>query len=463
VLTINKNRNTSLKICVYLFCILGLLFSSPKNTTSYAATRNDLGFPFPDCQNWYVFQGYNSLHQGQFLYAFDLVKDNRWDALDTTGGASIVAAATGRVYGSPYQINGPNGINWGKGFKMILDDGMILEYDHLMNLPSYLVNNTVITKGTEVGKVFNGKPGGVNHLHFQTVPTEALNFGLWHYPSTGPSDGNGTWSGTKIVAPCVSVHQNDYNGDGKPDLYAIAKTGGGAGKTDLYILNGADNYQSYLLMTATVLGYTDDPAWTFSIGDYNGDGKPDLYAIAKTGGGAGKTDLYVLNGADNYQSYLLMTATVLGYTDGPTWAFSVGDYNGDGKPDLYAIAKTGGGAGKTDLYVLNGADNYQSYLLMTATVLGYSNPICNWDFATGEAACVVASLTPSPTSMTPSPTPSTTVTPSPTSMTPSPTPSTTVTSSPTSSATVTPSPTSVTPSPTPVTSHYSVYLPMIQR
>ena len=61
--------------------------------------------------------------------------------------------------------------------------------------------------------------------------------------------------------------------------------------------------------------------------------------------------------------------------------------------------------------------------------------------------------TSSPTPVTPSPTPSTTVTPSPTSMTPSPTPSTTVT----------PSPTSVTPSSTPVTSHYSVYLPMIQR
>ena len=289
---------------------------------------------------------------------------------------------------------------------------------------------------------------------------------------------------------------NDYNGDGKPDLYAIAKTGGGSGKTDLYVLNGADNYQSYLLATATLLGYTDGPAWVFNIGDYNGDGKPDLYAIAKTGGGSGKTDLYVLNGADNYQSYLLATATLLGYTDGPTWAFSIGDYNGDGKPDLYAIAKTGGGSGKTDVYILNGADNYQSYLLATATVLGYS-PVCDWDFATGEAACVVASVTPSPTlsttvtpsptSMTPSPTPSTTVTPSPTSMTPSPTPSTTVTPSPTSmtpsptpsttvtsspmsmtpsptpSTTVTPSPTSVTSSPTPITSHYSVYLPMIQR
>jgi len=200
--TTDKNQNNSLKLCVCLFCILGLLFSFPKCTTSYAATRNDLGFPFLDCQNWYVFQGYNSLHQGQFLYAFDLVKDNRWDALDTTGGASIVAAATGRVYGTPYQINGPNGINWGKGFKMILDDGMILEYDHLMNLPSYVTNNTVITKGTEVGKVFNGKPGGVNHLHFQTVPTEAFNFGLWHYPSSGPSDGNGTWSGTTISSTC---------------------------------------------------------------------------------------------------------------------------------------------------------------------------------------------------------------------------------------------------------------------
>ena len=237
---------------------------------------------------------------------------------------------------------------------------------------------------------------------------------------------------------------NDYNGDGKPDLYAIAKTGGGSGKTDLYVLNGADNYQSYLLATATLLGYTDGPAWAFSIGDYNGDGKPDLYAIAKTGGSSGKTDLYVLNGADNYQSYLLATATLLGYTDGPAWAFSIDDYNGDGKPDLYAIAKTGGSSGKTDLYVLNGADNYQSYLLATATLLGYSSPTCDWDFATGETACVVASVTPTPVTPTP-------VTPTPVTPTP-------VTPTPVTPTPVTPTP--VTPTPIP---NYSVWLPTVQH
>ena len=72
-------------------------------------------------------------------------------------------------------------------------------------------------------------------------------------------------------------------------------------------------------------------------------------------------------------------------------------------------------------------------------------------------------VTLSPTTMTPSPTPSTTVTPSPTSSTTVTPSSTSITPSPTSSTTVTPSPTSMTPSPTPITSHYSVYLPMIQR
>ena len=413
VLTTNKNRNTSLKLCVYLFCILGLLFSSPKNTTSYAATRNDLGFPFPDCQNWYVFQGYNSLHQGQFLYAFDLVKDNRWDALDITGGASIVAAATGRVYGTPYQINGPNGINWGKGFKMILDDGMILEYDHLMNLPSYLVNNTVITKGTEVGKVFNGKPGGVNHLHFQTFPTEALNFGLWHYPSTGPSDGNGTWSGTKIASPCVPAFNYEYVGQSYSDLTLRQPE------------------MLYFQLRNTGLN-----TWNRDV--------TQGCAIRLGTGEPGRTDGYR---GENHTSPFYQAGTY--------------GWESNGRVLMEEASVPPGGVAtfrfQANLPSVEGL--IQEY--WTPVVEGVGCAVPQWLSSIGIHVNITVSLsptpsttvTPSPTSMTPSPTPSTTVTPSPTSMTPSPTPSTTVT----------PSPTSITPSPTPVTSRYSVYLPMIQR
>jgi hypothetical protein len=124
------------------------------------------------------------------------------------------------------------------------------------------------------------------------------------------------------------VAVGDFNGDGKPDL-AIA---------NIHVPNG----------TVTVLlgdgrgGFTAAPGSPFpagswptsvAVGNFNGDGKPDL-AIA------------------NYDSN---TVTVLlgdgkgGFTEAPGSPFpagrnpesvAVGDFNGDGKPDL-AIANQG--------------------------------------------------------------------------------------------------------------------------
>ncbi|MBE7471357.1 MAG: M23 family metallopeptidase [Anaerolineales bacterium] len=64
------------------------------------------------------------------------------------------------------------------------------------------------------------------------------------------------------------------------------------------------------------------------------------------------------------------------------------DYNGDGKPDLYGINKIGTGAGhKTEVHIMNGANDYKSYLLNAETILGDTGTNCRWDFATGAAIC----------------------------------------------------------------------------
>ena len=46
-----------------------------------------------------------------------------------------------------------------------------------------------------------GKPGGVNHLHFQVDGSNGrsipLNFGVWKYPSPRPKGWNGEWSGER--------------------------------------------------------------------------------------------------------------------------------------------------------------------------------------------------------------------------------------------------------------------------
>ncbi len=175
----------------------------------------------------------------------------------------------------------------------------------------------------------------------------------------------------------------DYNKDGVQDLYVVKKQGG-SNTTEVHVLNGANGYQSFLVNTTTALHVTGtDTTWMFDLGDYNRDGTLDLYAINRVGA-SGKTEVHVLNGVGNFQTFLGHHASVLGQTgsDG-SWVFKVGDHNKDGYPDVYGIFRLGG-SGTTELHVLNGANGYQNFLLQTATALGQTGTNGAWRFALGD-------------------------------------------------------------------------------
>lgn len=165
----------------------------------------------------------------------------------------------------------------------------------------------------------------------------------------------------------------DYNHDGISDMYVI-KRNGSSNSTEVHVLNGADYFKSFLLHTSTILEPTDNLS-EFELGDYNHDGTLDLYYI-KRDGASNSTEVHVLNGADNFQSWLLHTATTVAPTDLNS-EFELGDYNSDGTLDLYMINKAGN-SNTTEIHVVNGADTFQSYLLQKATCLHPTDS--NWSF-----------------------------------------------------------------------------------
>ncbi len=171
-----------------------------------------------------------------------------------------------------------------------------------------------------------------------------------------------------------------YNGDGKPDLYVIAKANTGSGNTEVHVLSATSGYQTWLLHTAIPLPQTGSN-FEFRLGDYDGDGKSDLFVIIKSGTGSGDTEVHVLSGASNFQTWLLHTALPLGQT-GSNFDFEVGAYNGDGRPDLYVIITSGTGSGMTEVHVLSAANNYQTWLLHTATPLAPVGP--NFQFQVAD-------------------------------------------------------------------------------
>ena len=170
----------------------------------------------------------------------------------------------------------------------------------------------------------------------------------------------------------------DYNHDGCLDLYSINKNQTGSKSTEVHILSGKNNFQSFLLHTGTILHETDEN-WDFCLGDYNNDGSLDLYAIGKKNTGSRSTEVHILSGKNNFQSFLLNTGTILHESDG-NWAFGVSNYAGHGNKDLYCIAKNCTGSKSTEVHILNGSNNYQSWLLQTRTKL----------HETGETFCFFA-------------------------------------------------------------------------
>ena len=172
----------------------------------------------------------------------------------------------------------------------------------------------------------------------------------------------------------------DYNRDGKLDLYAIDRTGS-SGKTEVHVLNGATNFTTFLTHLATSLPASGtDYRWHFKLGDYNGDKVLDLYAINKNGA-SGKVEMQVLSGSANFRQTLFQKAIPLAASSGSTnnWEYELGDFNRDGTLDLYAIAKVGS-SGKTEVHVLSGVSDFQTFLTHLATALGSTGTDASWDF-----------------------------------------------------------------------------------
>lgn len=155
----------------------------------------------------------------------------------------------------------------------------------------------------------------------------------------------------------------DFNGDGYRDMIAVKKRETETGRTEVHVLNGESNFQSFLLQTGTALANSYD-VFDFALGDYNGDGTPDLYAIKTRSTDSKRTEVHILDGSSRFQRFSLHVAVPIAESHG-VFKFVLGDYNGDGAPDLYAVKLGGAGAKHAELHILDGSRNFQGFLLQT--------------------------------------------------------------------------------------------------
>ncbi|MCP3975414.1 MAG: hypothetical protein GY720_13100 [bacterium] len=120
----------------------------------------------------------------------------------------------------------------------------------------------------------------------------------------------------------------DYDGDSRPDLWAL-DTGGSRVRIEAF------TYRSgYRDKTAVTTGARPRSGATYMVGDYNRDGKADLYVVTP----GANTRVEVWSGSNSFGSRLVDGTASL---DSRSWQFSIGDDDVDGRDDVVAIDDTG--------------------------------------------------------------------------------------------------------------------------
>jgi YD repeat-containing protein len=140
-------------------------------------------------------------------------------------------------------------------------------------------------------------------------------------------NGDGTFT-TSVNSPAagaspISVVAGDFNQDGKLDL-AVTNSGGlGAGTVTILLGNGDGTFAQASGSPITV----GEMPVSIAVADFNGDGKPDLAVVNENGG---TVTILLGNGDGTFN-----TASRSPFAAGiDPFSIVVGDFNGDGKPDL---------------------------------------------------------------------------------------------------------------------------------
>ncbi|RXT36738.1 FG-GAP-like repeat-containing protein [Bradyrhizobium betae] len=178
-------------------------------------------------------------------------------------------------------------------------------------------------------------------------------------------DMNGTQvlDNTQVGTSSTGSHyaaKGDFNGDGKSDLLFLNDS---THELSAMLMNGSQSTAPAVIGTINAAG-----GWQFTdVGDFNGDGKTDLLFVNPTTNGIAE---WQLNGTQ------VVTSPQVGVAPSGFHFASTGDFNGDGKTDLLLINDA---THDVQMWQMNGTQ------VSSATTIGTINAAGGWHFAaTGD-------------------------------------------------------------------------------
>jgi hypothetical protein len=124
----------------------------------------------------------------------------------------------------------------------------------------------------------------------------------------------------------------DYDRDGAPDLYVIERLG----ETRVRVFSGASDFSEQIINADTRLGGTpDESRWHHALADVDVDGIPDVVVMRVDD----DVELKIMYGDDGYTGAI--DARTTGVQANENGLYSMGDWDGDGRPDVLSYRPNG--------------------------------------------------------------------------------------------------------------------------
>ncbi|HZU29428.1 MAG TPA: FG-GAP-like repeat-containing protein, partial [Bryobacteraceae bacterium] len=114
----------------------------------------------------------------------------------------------------------------------------------------------------------------------------------------------------------------DFNGDGKPDLAISLQSGGGV---NVFLGNGDGTFSA-------PVNYSVPNAYRLAVADFDGDGISDLVVTEVSGAVSGAVQVLLGNGDGTF-----LSPSTAATTGGGPVGVAVGDFNQDGRPDIATV------------------------------------------------------------------------------------------------------------------------------